>query len=189
MNPSGPRLLRAGDSVLLVIDLQQRLLAAMPKASQRDLARHAARLLQAANLLDVPVLHSRQYPRGLGETLPELTAWLPADAACDKTCFSCGGNPALREALAQCGRGQLVIAGVETHICVLASALELAAAGLEVHVIEDACASRHPDHHRNALARLRAEGVVVSNHESALFEWLGDAAHPQFKAVSALLRD
>ncbi|AOV16190.1 hydrolase [Acidihalobacter aeolianus] len=188
MSAAAP-LCRAGDSRLLLIDIQERLLGAMPAADSERVLRCAGILARAAALLDVPAVLSEQYPRGLGPTHASLAEALADDIRpIEKTRFSCCDVPAYREALQADARRQTVIAGVEAHVCVLQTALELQTEGWEVFVVEDATCSRDPANAANALARLRQAGVVVSNTESVIFEWLGDAAHPQFKAISALIR-
>lgn len=92
------------------------------------------------------------------------------------------------DTLSESGRAQVILAGMETHVCILQTALELKRTGREVFVIEDAVCSRAEGHHQNALARLRHNGVTVTNTESVLFEWLGDAAHKEFKNISRLIR-
>lgn len=182
-------LCRAGNSRLLLIDLQTRLLGAMPENDRARVLRNTGILLRAASLLAVPALLSEQYPRGLGATDEQLVELLPAQTpVVEKTRFSCCGVPDYWWQLQTEDRRQAVIAGVEAHVCVLQTALELAELGRQVFVVEDAVCSRDPANAANALARLRQAGVVVTNTESVVFEWLGDAAHPQFKAVSALIR-
>ncbi|MEW6612347.1 isochorismatase family protein [Thermithiobacillus tepidarius DSM 3134] len=184
---AAPLLARADDSLLLLVDLQDKLLAGIVRDTRQSLLQHAGILAQAARLLDVPVLGTEQYPEGLGTTAAALRAHLPT-APVAKTRFSCCGVEAVDQAFAAEQRRCVVIAGVEAHICVLQTALHLLEQGYAPFVVEDAVASRSPAHKRNALARLRQAGVIVSNLESVLFEWLGDARHPAFKAVSALIR-
>ncbi len=180
-------LARAEDSLLVSIDAQERLAAAMPEKPRRQLLANSLRLTRAARLLDLPVLFTRQYPQGLGEIHPDLAA--EAEAPVDKTCFSCcGADDFLRQVL-DSHRRQVVLTGMETHICVLQTALELQREGLEVFVVEDAVCARHKRYHKNALHRLRQAGIIVSNHESVLFEWLRDAAHEHFRAISAMLKE
>lgn len=186
--PSRSLLARAEDSLLLLVDLQDKLLAGITPEIRHAVLRHAGILAQAARLLEIPVLVSEQYPQGLGATATEIRPHLTDVAPAEKTRFSCCGVDALDARLQASGRRSIVLAGVETHICVLQSALQFLAAGFTPFVAEDATASRQPAHKANALARLRQAGVVVSNTESILFEWLGDARHPRFKAVSALIR-
>lgn len=178
-----PILARGADSVLVVIDIQERLAGAMPEAAREAVIRNTRLLLEAAGRLGVPTMLTEQYPKGLGPTACELLAALPEGAQkIEKTCFSCAGS------VDPGARPQVILAGMEAHVCVLQSALELRAAGREVFVVEDACCSRNPANHANAMRRMRAAGVVIANTESVLFEWLRDARHAQFKAISALLR-
>lgn len=181
------RLCDAARSQLLILDIQERLAGAMPADALAGMVAHSDRLLRAATLLDVPVLRSEQYPRGLGETVAALRDLLPPGMqGFEKTSFSCCGADGFNLAVAQ--REQVVICGMETHVCVLQTALELLDQGRVVFVVEDAVVSRNPTHKANALARLRDAGVIVTNHESVLFEWLRNARHEHFKAVSALLK-
>lgn len=179
----------ASESTLVIVDTQTRLAAAMPDAARARVLNNSGVLLQAAVLLNIPVLVTEQYPKGLGHTEPAVARYLPAQVQhFEKTCFSCYSAPEFREALHSSTRKQVILAGMETHVCVLQTALELNDAGNQVFVAEDAVCSRAEAHHHNALARLRQAGVIVSNTESVLFEWLRDASHAHFKQVSALIR-
>lgn len=174
------KFVRAADSSLLVIDIQERLISAMP--ARESVIRATNILLEAAVRLGIPVTVTEQYPKGLGPTVAEIASRIPAGAArLEKTCFS-------GAAAVVTGRPQVVIAGMETHVCVLQTALELVAAGREVYVAADAVCSRAEANYRNALARMRDAGVIVTNTESVLFEWLRDAAHDRFRAISKLIR-
>jgi len=184
---SSAALCDAAASQLVVIDVQERLLAAMPERPRAQVLENTARLIRAATALEIPRLHSEQYPQGLGATEPALAALL-TDAPIEKTCFSCHAANGFMAALQRHARQQIVLTGIETHVCVLQTALQLQQAGYQLFVVADAVCSRHKLHHKNALARLRRAGVIVSNHESVLFEWLRDAAHPQFKTLSRLVR-
>lgn len=182
-------LAQANQSQVLLIDTQEAFLAAMPAPVVSSFLKYAAMLLQAAQWLDIPVLFSEQYPQGLGLTASALRQHLPPDLApITKTRFSCCGLDDFDQAITARQRRQVVIAGVEAHVCVLQTALHLQQAGYLPIVLEDAVASRNMEHKGNAMARLRQAGVVVSNVESTLFEWLEDARHPQFKRVSALIK-
>lgn len=186
---SAPSLLRAEDSVLLIIDMQTRLAASMPVEAFKRAQDATIVLARAAGELGIPVLVTRQYPKGLGPTDGDIAAALPdAAATIDKTCFSARDSEALTEALRATGRDQVIICGMEAHVCVLQTAAGLAAMDHEPCVVADAVCSRNAEHRDNALTRLTAAGIMVSNHESVLFEWLRDARHEHFKAVSALLK-
>ena len=174
------------ESQLLIIDIQERLSAAMPDGFRTEVVNRSNILLQGAELLSVPVVTSEQYPRGLGPTLPELK--IPhTSARLEKRCFSCTAATGFHAAMAA-GRKQVVIAGMETHICVLQTAFGLLQAGFSVFVVEDAVCSRTQANKQNALRRMAAAGISITNSESVLFEWLGDAGQPEFKSISALIR-
>ncbi len=187
MATSAP-LCRAEESQLLLVDVQERLAAAMPEAARARMLRAAGLLLEAAARLAIPVHATEQYPQGLGPTVAALAAKLPAARTLEKTAFSCCAAEGFADAIAATGRRQVVLAGMETHICVLQTALELHALGYHVFVVEDAVCSRIEAHAANGLQRLRAAGVTVTNSESVLFEWLRDSRHEHFKALSALLK-
>lgn len=181
-------LCRRDNSALLIIDVQTRLAAAMPERDR--VLRNSGILIEAAAQLDIPIVQTEQYPRGLGATEPELAERLQDKAQrLEKTSFSCCDAAGFdAAACADVRRTQWILCGMETHVCVLQTALDMRSRGLEVFVVEDATCSRSAAHVSNALARLRQAGVIISNTESVLFEWLRDANHPQFKALSALIR-
>ena len=182
-------LANANDSVLVIIDLQERLAAAMSPAVRGGVIRNARLLLEAARRLVIPTLVTEQYPKGLGPTAAQVAEMFPGGTPrFEKTCFSCAGAASFSAALNQSGRPQVILAGMEAHVCVLQSALDLLAVHHGVFVVEDACCSRNQEHHANAMHRLRAAGVWVTNTESVVFEWLRDARQEHFKAMSALLR-
>ena len=184
-----PRACDAAAGVLAVIDLQQRLGDAMPSKVLNRVILNAVLLARTAGLLGLPVLHTEQYPKGLGATITNVAQALPAGTTMiEKTVFSCAGAPAFMAALEASGRRQVVLAGMEAHICVLQTALALAAAGYEVLVVEDAVCSRRLENYQNALDRLRQCGVQVVSAESVVFEWMRDATHPHFKTIQGLLR-
>ncbi|QPK63853.1 hydrolase [Methylomonas sp. LL1] len=184
-----PGLLKVDRSLLLVVDMQTRLLSVMPTVSANSMLNTAVKLLTAAALLNVPVLVTEQYPKGLGPTSDMIGGVLPEDAqSFEKTAFSCCGSDNFRQALAASGRRQVVVVGQETHVCVLQTAFELLQQGYQVFVVEDAVCSRLDQHKANALQRMQQFGVSIVCHESVLFEWLRDAKHTDFKAISALVR-
>lgn len=183
-------LLSAADSSqLVIIDEQARLASAMPEADRTRVLRNTGILLRGAAILGVTVLCTEQYPKGLGPTEEPVRGLIPAGMpTVEKTCFSCHRSGEFRATLEAVDRPQVILTGMETHVCVLQTALELHGAGYQVFVVEDAVCSRNPANHGNALARLRQAGVIVTNTESVLFEWLRDARHGHFKAVSALIK-
>jgi len=183
------QLLQVARSVLVVIDIQVKLARAMRPADRVEVLRNTRVLLEAAGRLGVPVLLTEQYPKGLGPTEPLLQLALPEGTfRIEKNSFSCCGESDFVTRLSGLRRRQVVLSGMEAHVCVLQTALELLDGGFEVFVVEDATCSRKPAHHRNAMERLRAAGVVIANTESVLFEWLREATHPEFKVLAALLK-
>ena len=181
-------LIEARRSLLVLVDLQTRLYAAMTPCAPNFLARILL-LARAAVALDIPMVVTRQYPQGLGPLLPDLAAALPDSVATfDKTTFSCCADRAINDVL-EGDRDQILLAGIETHVCVLQTALDLKARGRHVYILPDACASRAPDDHRQALERVSREGVRLASVESTVFEWLRDAAHPGFRDLTRAIRD
>ena len=144
-------------------------------------------MAQAANLLALPSIATEQYPQGLGETLPEIKQHLANNKAIAKTAFSACGEPKFNQQL-QRENSQIILAGMEAHICVLQTALDLINANKQVFVVEDAVISRSAANKANAIARMRAAGCVITNTESVVFEWLGDANHAAFKTISKLIK-
>jgi nicotinamidase-related amidase len=179
-------LLRPEASCLLVVDVQERLLPAMhdPEA----VLRHCRILMQAARALDIPVLVTEQYPKGLGPTVSELASLAPQGAVIAKLHFSSPAAPDFRRRFDSLGRSQAVIAGLEAHVCVLQTALGLKDAGRDPFVVADATSSRTTANRDRAIARLAANGVEVVTTEMVVFEWLGQAGTDRFRELSRLVR-
>ena len=180
-------LIRAGNALLLIVDVQTRLAPAV--AGPGRCVAQITRLLEMARLLEVPVIASEQYPEGLGPIVPELRDRLRDGEIVTKLAFSAAHEEHVRDAVAMTGRRLLVLAGMEAHVCVLQTALGFKALGFEPHVVADACASRAEPDRELALARLRREGVPVVSTEMVLFEWLERAGTPVFRAALPLLKD
>jgi len=183
-------LLSAKRSHLLVVDVQAKLMPAIHEADST--LRNISVLLQAASRLGVPVTVTEQYPKGLGPTVNSIAAALPsATPVLAKTSFSAAGDPAAAERVAGLrgeGRGQLVICGVEAHICVLQSALGFKDTGLDVFVVADAVSSRSQHSVNAACARLLHAGCHWATTEMVAFEWMERAATEEFRALSPLFR-
>jgi len=183
-----PNILSAENSLLVLVDIQAKLLAVMPEAEAKRMMASAGTLLEAAGLLTIPVLLTEQYPKGLGATDVGIVNKLPvATPVFEKTGFSCCAAEGFDVALANSGRKQVILAGLEAHVCVLQTALELLNNGYQVYVVEDAVSSRKAEHKVVALQRMQQQGITVVNYESVLFEWLRDAVHPDFRRISSLL--
>lgn len=174
-------------SQLVIVDIQTRLVTAMPQEALQAAIKNTSILVQAAALLAIKTTLTEQYPKGLGHTVPELLDLLPNIKAIEKTTFSCMAEPTFTRQLTQ-DHPQIVLAGMEAHICVLQTALDLMTASKQVFVAEDAIISRQPANKANAIARMREAGCIISNTESIVFEWLGRAGGDAFKTISQLIR-
>ena len=172
-------------TILIVVDLQERLLNALPRSEA--IFERATFLVEAAKLLDVPVLATEQYPKGLGPTLPRLRERLP-NAPFEKTAFSILGCGDLRAELERLAKSTVVLIGAESHVCIMQSAFDLLDLDHRVVIAADAVGSRFECDCSTALDRMRQAGAVVTTVEAIAFEWLVDAKHPAFKSVSALVR-
>lgn len=182
-------LLSSTNSSLLVIDMQERLLPAMT-GGQEALARCGI-LIAAAKALGLPVAVSEQYPKGLGHSVPAIKEKIGNAPVFAKTEFSGWRNEALKThliALHEGGRPQVVVAGIEAHVCVLQTAIDLAQAGFAVFAVADAIASRAPASVILAEERMRQAGVAVVNAEMVVFELLGKAGTEEFRELSMLVR-
>lgn len=179
-------LLKPEDAQLLIVDIQGRLMPAMEDPN-RVIARSVI-LARAARRLGIPITASRQYPNGLGPLVPAIEEVLEEGETLDKTAFSCAADPALFDHVARYGRNQVVICGVETHVCVLQTAMGFAAQGLSSFVAVDACSSRSISDKLVAVDRMRAAGIGIVTSEMVCFEWMGDAKTESFKDISNLIK-
>jgi isochorismate hydrolase len=180
-------------AALLVIDIQERLSAVMP---QRDsVLQSTSKLMRTAALVELPIVVTLQYPTGLGDAEPVVRAAAQSAAEAtsvawvNKIAFDCFAEPAFVEALAATQRRQLVIAGMESHICVVQTALAALREGFDVHVVGDGCCSRDAASHESAMARLRAAGAIVTTTESVLYELVGEAGTDEFRELLRIVKD
>ena len=180
-----PTRMAPDESAVLVVDVQEKLMVKIPGAEA--LVRNIAFLIDAAALAGVQVLATEQYPKGLGPTVPELARRLPERP--DKLSFSCCGVPGLTDRLRRDGRSRVLLVGIEAHVCVLNTALDLLAEDFWVYLAVDAVGSRYAVDRETAVRRLEGAGAILTTVETAVFEWTGGATHPNFKKLSALVRD
>ena len=180
-------LLQAERSLLMIVDAQTSLAKAM-HAGDACIERIAF-LIEAAKVLDVPIVASEQYPERLGHTVAEIERLIEPQDVHPKVAFAASADEAVRRAVQSRGRSQLVLTGMEAHVCVLQTALGFSALGLEPVVVADAVASRSPASREHALARLQGAGIPVVTSEMVVFEWLERAGTPAFKALLPLIRD
>jgi len=176
------------DSVLLLVDFQERLMKAMPEEPRERMLRNATILIQAAGRLGVPVLLSEQYPKGLGPTVQPILDLLPGAEPIEKMVFSCAAVDRFRAVVQGLGRRTFVLAGIENHVCVLQTALDLAAEGHRVFTARDATCSRTRENWEAGNEVMAVGGVTVSSTEIVVFQWLRTADAEEFREISKLVR-
>ncbi len=179
-------LMREEDSLLLAVDFQIKLAPAIHEGAAALAT--AARLLKIAKILGVPRIATEQYPAGLGNTHPDLLALLDPAEVLEKLSFSAGREATFLRAVAKSGRRQLVVMGMEAHVCVLQTALVMCEKGYRVFVVADAVGSRNPENKRLGLERMQAAGVTPVSSEMVAFEWLGRAASEEFREILPLIK-
>lgn len=175
------------DSLVLIIDVQEKLLNAVFNKEQVE--KKSAIVAEAATILGIPVVVTEQYPKGLGNTISAVKDALAEDTEVfEKTAFSALNNEEILEAIKKHNKKQILIFGIETHICVSQTTAALRELGYDVSVIKDACGSRAEEEYLAGLERMKDNGAYIITTEIALFEWLKGAKHPNFKAVQALIK-
>ncbi len=184
--PRSPELMRPDDTGLLVVDLQERLLAV--QADSERVIWNVRRLLDGAKVLGVPSAATEQYPEKLGGTVPDLAKRLSSPPQ-SKLAFSCGGCDTIFSAWRAAGIHRVLVCGIETHVCVQQTVLDLLAAGFQVLVAVDAVNARFAIDHEISLRRMESSGALLTTTEAALFEWCGTAGTAEFKAISALVKE
>ncbi len=172
------------DVVLVVIDLQERLMNAMP--DREKVYKNTALLLDTAKQLQIPVIVTEQYPRGLGPTVQQIKEHLADYEYLDKGSFT--AYDGLQEKLANSERKTLIITGSETHVCVFQTARDMIEAGYNVHLAKDAVCSRFNENYQNGIELMRDMGAVITNTETIVFDLLKVAGTPDFKAISPLIK-
>ena len=186
---TNPYICNHQDSVLVVIDIQTKLTSAMPLKVLARLQRNSGLLLTAAKALDIPVIATEQYPQGLGPIEPDITKLLSDNTAViEKTCFSCATHQGFMEALQETGRKQVILVGMEAHICILQTAMDLAHQDYSVFAVTDAICSRQRENYETALNRMAAAGINIADAESVAFEWLADSSHEHFKLIASMVK-
>ncbi len=183
--PRSPALMSRGDTGLLVVDVQEKLVGLI--SGHARIIWNIRRLIDAATLLKLPILVTEQYPERLGGTVAELAARLPAPLA--KREFSCLGSRELAVQLERQEIGKWLVCGIETHVCVQQTTLDLIAAGYTTYLAVDAVGSRYEIDHHTALRRMDSAGATLTTAEAAMFEWCATSAAGEFRALSALVKE
>ena len=179
-------MLEVGSCALVVIDIQGKLSQLMYR--KEALFENAQKLIKGAQILEVPIIVTEQYPKGLGPTIPEIAALFPNFKPLPKVAFSCCGDEGFQQELLAVNRRQILICGIETHVCVYQTTVDLLASGYEVEVVADVVSSRTAENREIGLQRIRDEGAGITSVEMALFELMKAAEGPKFKEVSKIVK-
>ncbi len=179
-------MLRQNDTVIVVVDIQGKLAQMM--TDKTEVYKNAKIMISGAQILELPIILTEQYPEGLGFTIPEIAELLQGIEPITKTSFSCCGEDRFNSALETLGRKQVVLIGIETHVCVWQTAYDLLAAGYEVFVVADAVSSRKAANKNIGLEKMRDAGAVLTCTETALFELMKKSGGEKFKQISRLVR-
>lgn len=179
-------MLKKDNAVLVVVDVQTKLFNVMH--DKEDLLNNLQKLVQGIQALDIPIIWNEQYPQGLGPTIPELAEFMGDEVALPKVCFSCNQNTEFATKLEGLGRKQVLVCGIEAHICVYQTALELHNQGYQVEIVTDAVSSRTLANKELAITKLASKGVGLTSAEMALFELLGVAQGDAFRAISRIIK-
>jgi len=174
------------DAALLVVDIQERLAAVMKY--REPVTANVLHLIEAAKLMGLPVIVTEQYPKGLGHTTEEVRVALPSYNPVEKTSFSCCGEPKFLEAIKAAGRKKFIVVGMETHVCVLQTTLDLLKSGYGIHLAADAVCSRFKQNHLLGIEYLRDAGAVITSTETVLFQLLQQAGTEEFKTISKRIK-
>lgn len=183
--PRSPELLSRNDSALLIVDVQEKLLPTI--MDKEKLVWNIRRLMDGADALGVPIAATEQYPKGLGHSVEPIASRI--EDRPEKITFSCGGCPAIFDSFRSRGIHKLLVVGIETHVCVLQTVLDVMAAGFRPYLAIDAMGSRHAVDHQTALGRMESSGATLTTTETALFEWCQAAGTDEFKQISKLVRE
>jgi len=178
--------LTTDNTVLVAIDFQERLFPVMHEKER--LLNNVLKLIKGAQVLEIPIVLTEQYPKGLGPTLPEIKELLPDIKPIEKVCFNCCDEEAFCNSLAALKRKQVLIAGIEAHICVYQTAAALQKAGYEVQVVSDCVSSRVPENKKVSLLKMASAGISPTTMEMALFELLKVAKDDKFKQISNIVK-
>lgn len=179
-------ILNRQETALVIVDIQERLAAAMTK--RQNVVANCLHLIELCKMLDIPIILNEQYPKGLGSTAHEIMAALGECAPHEKVTFSCCGMGTFTESLKSTGRSKVLLVGMETHVCVLQTCIDLLVKGYVVHAVSDAICSRTKDDYKTALEYMRDAGAVVTCTETILFQLLERAGTDEFKTISRRIK-
>lgn len=178
--------LNKDNAILVIVDIQERLASVM--ADRQKVTKNCLHLIEISKMLSIPIILTEQYPKGLGPTVSEIKEAVQPYAPVEKISFDCCMEPQFNEAIAPLNRKKIMVAGMETHICVLQTSLGLMEQGYDVHVVSDAVCSRSKDNHKAGIGLMRDAGAVVSCAETVLFQLLEKAGTEEFRAISKRIK-
>jgi len=179
-------ILNKDSSALVVVDIQEKLVPAMKK--RQMVYDNCSHLIELAKLIDLPIVLTEQYPKGLGPTVPEIKEVLPSYAPLEKVTFDCCKGEGFIDKIASLQKTHIILTGMETHICVLQTCLSLLKEGYFVHLVSDAVCSRKKDDFRTGVEIMRDAGAVINCTETVLFQLLEKAGSPEFKTISKRIK-
>ncbi len=179
-------ILAKDDAVLVIVDIQERLAAVM--AQRQKVLDNCRHLIEAAKLLSIPIVLNEQYPKGLGPTVPEIREALPAYAPHEKITFSCCRDGSFSGKFAELKRKKVILVGMEAHVCVLQTCIDLLRQGLQVHMVQDSTCSRTEENFRIGIECMRDAGAVITCTETVLFQLLERGGTEEFKAISKRIK-
>ncbi len=179
-------MLEIRDCCLVIVDVQGKLAQLMH--DKEDLFNNIRLLVKATRILGIPIIWCQQCPQALGPTVSEIAELLSDSEPIDKSSFSCYGDARFKTTLDALGRKQILLCGIEAHVCIYQTAVDLLRRDYQVHVLADAVSSRTLENKQIAMGRMQAEGAAVSSTEMVLFELLRTAEHPQFRQIAKLVK-
>lgn len=178
-------MLDSKNSLVIMVDIQDRLVASIEESK---IVENAEKVLSAAKILEIPIIATEQYPKGLGSTVSVLKEYVNNENIVEKTYFNALQENLFLEKIKSHNKNQIIIFGIETHICVYQTASALVEKGFDVYAIKDACASRNHYEFSEGIDAMRQNGVKISCVEIAIFEWLKGSKHPKFKEIQSLIK-
>ena len=180
--------LKADDCILVIVDVQERLMSSMKEETKNLISKNISILIQVAQKLEIPIIITEQYPKGLGKTLDEISSITPNIIPFEKISFSCMGSEEFVHSIRSLKRTKILLTGVETHVCCYQSTLDLLASGFIVHLISDATCSRKKHNWKTALSSLKDVGTYISSTEQVTFDLARVAGTDMFKLISSLVK-
>jgi nicotinamidase-related amidase len=179
-------LLNKEEALVLIIDIQERLAPAMKEKDK--VVKNCQHLIELAKMYNIPVVMTEQYPKGLGKTIPEIQSFLPDLKPIEKSSFSCCGQSAFLAEIKKTGRKKVIVTGMETHVCVLQTVIDLMKDGLVPHVVQDGVCSRSDENWKTGIEFMRGAGAVITCTETVLFQLLKGSGTEEFKKISQRIK-